>query len=264
MEPVKISDEVFTAPDPHLDGDGLRVWGSCGKVELHRCVFDFRKVPSEQQDEAVDCIKGARVYFDGCVFLGCKKAVLCGNGDYPEEDKKGFVHFEKCAFIRCGRRCPEVQDGVMAMMHCCWIHDWGVDSFDVRTFGARVSAGAILYVMDCLFSRAHGIGFKNTVIDIANQIGEHVNEHGVLHALFHPWQALKPGPLRCVDIGRGGKTRVAYWSNVLGNRHEYSGGKPDVLGVIQSIREACPDMTPYLGMPIDEYFVREVGRPWAK
>ena len=261
---VKISDEVFTAPDPHLDGDGLRVWGGNGKVELHRCVFDFRNVPAEEQDEAVDCIKGAHVYFDGCVFIGCKKAVLCGNGDYPLEDHSGQCTFSNCAFLGCGRRCPEVQDGVMAVMYKCWVHDWGVNHFDVRTFGARVSADATLYINDSLFTRSHGIGFKNFWTDVANQIGECVNESGVLYALLHPWQALKPGSLRAVDIGRSGRTRVAYWSNVLGSRHEYIGDKPDVLGVIQSIREACPDMTPFLGMPMDEYFVREVGRPWAR
>ena len=255
-------DLVITSPAPDLGGDGMQIWGSQGEVMLKRCVFDFRQVPADAQDEAVDCIKGARVYFDGCVFLGCKKAVLCGNGDFPEEDKKGFVHFEKCAFIRCGRRCPEAQDGVMAVMHNCWVHDWGVGSFDVRTFGARVSAGSILYVMDCLFSRAHGIGFKNSVIDIANQIGEHVNAHGILHAMFHPWQAMKPGAMRAVDLGKDGKARVAYWSNIRGVGR--SGGTPDVLNTLMAIKEACPDITPFLGMPLDEFFVSENGRPWKK
>lgn len=109
-----IREGLYTAPTFNLGGDCIQVWGSDGGTLIQDCIFDLSAVPLADQDEAIDCIKGAHVVIDRCVFIGCKKAILGGNGDYPAEDKSGLLFLKNCAFIRCGRRCPEVQDGVMS------------------------------------------------------------------------------------------------------------------------------------------------------
>ena len=122
-----IREGLYTVPTFNLGGDCIQVWGSDGGTLIQDCIFDLAGVPLADQDEAIDCIKGAHVVIERCVFIGCKKAILGGNGDYPAEDKaSGVLVLRKCAFIRCGRRCPEVQDGVLADMGNCWVHDWGV------------------------------------------------------------------------------------------------------------------------------------------
>ena len=267
-----IRDKVFTAPADGLGGDALQVWGKDGNVTIERCVFDFRGVPLDEQDEALDCIKGAHVRVRGCAFIGCKKAALNGNGDYPQEDRAcGEALYKDCVFIGCGRRCPEAQDGVAVRMEHCWIHNWGAGCFDVRTFGARVSSGASLTAMECLFSRSRGIGFRNAVVDIANQFGQTVNEYGLACALAHPLQAAKPGTRRPVDVGFGGHADVfSCWTNVPGLAFDYAmpmetaQARKDVYGILHEIKDACPDLTPYLKMPVDEYFVHECGEVWTK
>ena len=100
-----IKGKTYAAPTFGLGGDCVQVWGGDGDTLIRDCVFDLTAVPLEDQDEAIDCIKGARVSIQRCVFIGCKKAILGGNGDYPAEDQAGgLLTLRNCAFVRCGRR----------------------------------------------------------------------------------------------------------------------------------------------------------------
>lgn len=266
----RITGRIFTHPTEGLGGDGLQIWGKDGPTILEKCVFDFRCVPAEEQDEAVDCIQGAKVRFYGCIFSNCKKAVLCGNGDYPAEDKvSGEFYFKDCVFINCGRRCPEAQDGVDVRMDHCWVHNWGCNAFDVRTFGARVSNGASLTAMECLFTRSKGIGVKNFFTDIANQIGEYVNENGIMNAIAHPLRASRPGTRRAVDAGKDGNAFIfSSWTNLAGLESlyampmDYKQVRKDVYKIIREIDESCLKNAIWRESMF-ETFTREVGTPWS-
>lgn len=199
-----ISGKIFTSPSFGLGGDCIQVWGSDGGTLIQDCIFDLSAVPLADQDEAIDCIKGAHVVIERCVFIGCKKAILGGNGDYPAEDKaSGVLVLRKCAFIRCGRRCPEVQDGVLADMGHCWVHDWGVGSFDVRTFGAWAHNGAALNAWDCVFSRSHSLSRKDWIVDHLNHLGEAYNDDGI-RGIFSP-SSWVSGQERGLDYTGGGQ-----------------------------------------------------------
>ena len=182
MRPSRhISGEVFTSPSVGLGGDCVRLFGPDGDALIERCVFDLAAVPLDEQDEAIDLICGARATIRECVFLGCKKAILAGNGDWPDEDASyGIVSLHHCVFIGCGRRCPEVQDGVHASMSECWVHNWGAGCFDVRTFGAWAHRGATLTVKGSLFSRTRGLTRWHWAVDHANHLGEAVKDGSLL------------------------------------------------------------------------------------
>lgn len=199
-----ISGKIFTSPSFGLGGDCIQVWGSDGGTLIQDCIFDLAGVPLADQDEAIDCIKGARVTIERCVFVGCKKAILGGNGDYPAEDQAGgLLTLRNCAFVRCGRRCPEVQDGVLADMGHCWVHDWGVGSFDVRTFGAWAHNGAALNAWDCVFSRSHSLSRKDWIVDHLNHLGEAYNDDGI-RGIFSP-SSWVSGQERGLDYTGGGQ-----------------------------------------------------------
>lgn len=185
---VSIEDKLFTKPDTE-HGDGYQAIGRIDEhllYKFNRCVFDFRTVPLNKQDELVDMIFRSHATFNSCLFIGGIKAVLVGNGDHPSADAFAtYASFYNCAFINCGRRCPEVQDGAIANMSHCWIHNWGVDAFNVRAFGAWAHRGASLYIDNCIFTRTKGLGFKNYWIDKYKHIGQAVKQDGIA-ALFKP------------------------------------------------------------------------------
>ena len=199
-----ISGKIFTSPTFGLGGDCIQVFGSDGYTLIDGCIFDLTGVPLSGQDEAIDLIKGARADIRRCVFLGCKKAILAGNGDWPDEDAAGGrVSLSQCVFIGCGRRCPEVQDGVLADMGHCWVHDWGVGSFDVRTFGAWAHHRACLTATNCVFSRSHGLSRKDWIVDHLNHLGEAYNDGGI-RDIFSP-SSWVSGQERGLDYTGGGQ-----------------------------------------------------------
>ncbi len=185
--------------------DGLTVYGHNQPTVVSQRVFDFRGCRPADQDEVLSGVDGAEVHLSGVVILGGIKAILAGNGDHPGSD----VHYarwllEDCVIIGAGRRCPEAQDGTTVIMRRCWIHNWG-RAFDVRAFGAWAHRGARIIAEDCLFTQSgglFGLGLSNTVMDVANHIGQAVNDNG-LAALLRPRTYL-PGVCRGLTADTGG------------------------------------------------------------
>lgn len=258
MRPSRhISGEVFTSPSVGLGGDCVRVFGSDGYTSIDRCIFDLAGVPLSGQDEAIDLIKGARADIRHCVFIGCKKAVLAGNGDWQDEDASyGIVSLYHCVFIGCGRRCPEVQDGVHASMSECWVHDWGAGScFDVRTFGAWAHSGATLDVTGTLFSRARPLTRWHWLVDHANHLGEAVNDGSFLD-VFSATSWIS-GANRGLDY-TGGGLGTSSGCRFVGCR-QVGGAQQDVGSPSLAWLKDMPDTThTSLGMTLAEFAAQEL------
>lgn len=251
-----ISGEVFTSPSFDLGGDCVQVFGSDGYTLIDGCIFDLTGVPLSGQDEAVDLIKGARADIRHCVFIGCKKAVLAGNGDWPDEDAAGGrVSLSQCVFIGCGRRCPEAQDGVRAFMSECWVHNWGAGCFDVRTFGAWSHRGATLTVKDSLFSRTRGLTRWHWTVDHANHIGEAIND-GTLLDIFSSTSWIS-GADRGLDYSGGG-LGTSYGCRFIDCR-QVGGAQQDVGSPSLAWLKDMPDTThTSLGLSIAEFAALEL------
>lgn len=253
-----ISGEVFTSPSFDLGGDCVQVFGSDGYTLIDGCIFDLAGVPPADQDEAIDLIKGARADIRHCVFLNCKKAILAGNGDWPDEDASyGIVSLHHCVFIDCGRRCPEVQDGVRASMSECWVHNWGVgSSFDVRTFGAWAHRGAALDVKASVFTRTKNLSRWHWVADHANHIGEAVNDGSLLD--FFSATSWISGADRGLDYSGGG-LGTSYGCRFIDCR-QVGGAQQDVGSPSLAWLKDMPDTThTSLGMPLAEFAALELG-----
>lgn len=253
-----IEDKVFNAPT--IDGDCEQVWGDKDDKIFRRCIFDLRSIETKDQDELVDVIKGGHASFTGCVFLGGIKALLIGNGDHPIEDYgNAHVLLEDCAIIGCGRRCPEVQHGARADMRRVWVHNWG-DRFDVRAFGAWAHSGSVICAQHCLFTRSKGLGVVNAIKDLANHIGEAVNEYG-LTALLSPRTYLS-GTVRGLTADTGGiAIGTGCWRNSNSIRVDGCDtflDDDEVVKIVSMIEKSCPDMTPYLGSTLLHYFMTEI------
>lgn len=164
--------------------DALTLFGPEDTYELSFCFIDFRDL--DEQDECISLVRGARVYIHDCTILGGIKAILAGNGDHPEEDRKGELTMRRVIIDGCGRRCPEAQDGVTVIMEECWVSDWG-KPFDVRAFGAWAHKGGSITAKNCLFTRTSeskwALGFGTTIKDWFAHIGQAVNDYGI-SALF--------------------------------------------------------------------------------
>lgn len=251
-----IREGFYTAPTSNLGGDCIQAWGSDGGTLIQDCIFDLSAVPLADQDEAIDCIKGAHVVIDRCVFIGCKKAILGGNGDYPAEDQAGgHLTLRNCAFVRCGRRCPEVQDGVLADMRNCWVHDWGVGCFDVRTFGAWAHNGASLSVWDCVFSRSHSLSRRDWVVDHLNHLGEAYNDNGIRGIFSRPsWVSGQRRGLDFTGRGAGGSEGCQFVDCLQIGGAQPNEGRPSLDWL-----KALPDTThTSLGMTLWEYARKEL------
>lgn len=258
MRPSRhILGEVFTSPSVELGGDCVQVFGADGYTLIDGCIFDLAGVPPADQDEAIDLIKGARADIRRCVFLGCKKAILAGNGDWPDKDASyGIVSLYHCVFIDCGRRCPEVQDGVRASMAECWVHNWGVgSSFDVRTFGAWAHRGATLTVKKSLFSRTRGLTRWHWAVDHANHLGEAVND-GSLLDVFSATSWIS-GADRGLDY-TGGGLGTSSGCRFFGCQ-QVGGAQQDVGSPSLAWLGDMPDTThTSLGMPLPAFALQEL------
>ena len=243
--------------------DGLTVYGKDGSIEIIGRIFDFRDVPAADQDEVLSGVDGAVVRLRGCAILGGIKAILAGNSDHPCADvKTADWGMEDCVIIGAGRRCPEAQDGVSITMRRCWVHNWG-RTFDVRAFGAWAHRGAKIIAEDCIFTQSgglFGLGVSNTFTDIANHIGQAVNDNG-LRALLRTRTYL-PGVCRGLTADTGG---LALATRCYRNRRwiqlDGCNNYIDIVAarrIVECIEMACQDMTPYLGMGLSDYFDDEV------
>lgn len=81
-----IEDQYITAPIS-AGGDGITVYGSDGPVVIiRRCVVDLGSWPLERLDEGLSGVDGARAVVRETRVSRVGKAILWGNGDYPETD----------------------------------------------------------------------------------------------------------------------------------------------------------------------------------
>ena len=163
---------------------GIEVYGPghekavAKKTIIRNCIIDFSNIPHENQDEAIAGIYGAQVTIEDTVIIGSIKAMLCGNGDYPDVDReRGQWNLNRVLFLGCGRRCPEAQDGVHLTMTNCIIENWG-EAFDVRAFGTWAHSGASIVAKDCLFAQKHNLmpSIGKFFLDIGNHFGEAWND----------------------------------------------------------------------------------------
>ena len=177
---------------PNESGDGIVVWGSehlDKNIIVENCTVDFSDIPSNQLDENISFIKGARVSVENCVFTNGIKLALCGNGDYPKEDKKAEIHFKNCLFKDFGRRGPEAQDGACVFLDNCVIWNWGIESrFDVRSFAGWAHSGARIFMNNCVFvqDKFFQCSLKNMIVDLANHIGNDINDKCLSYKSFIP------------------------------------------------------------------------------
>lgn len=231
--------------------DGIQVVDPDTEAFIEDCIFDFRNIPTKMQDEVISSVNGPRVHVKRCVILGGIKALLCGNGDHPEQDAATCQwDFEDCIIIGSGRRCPEAQHGTRITMERCWIHDWGL-AFDVRAFGAWAHSGGSIYAKQCLFTRSNlSIGFINLIKDRWHHFWQSLADNGI-KALIRKqtyisgiWRGLTSDDTGIVFA------QNCYKSNsriVISNCNTFL-DDIDATLLIKSIIKSCPDTTERLGL----------------
>ena len=256
--PTEYRGGVCTGPTTP-EGDGIVASGPGHVTIISDKVFDWRDVPTSQQDEVISGVDGANVRLQRCVILGGIKAILAGNGDHPGNDMRfGHWEMEDCVIMGAGRRCPEAQDGTTVTMRRCWVHDWG-STFAVRSFGAWAHRGGKIIAEDCLFTQSSGLlgfGLLNTFIDLANHVGQSVNDYG-LGALFRP-RTYMPGICRALTADTGGQViatrcyRNRRWISIDGCDPLI--GRDKARAIVAHIETACADMRPFLGTTLTDFF----------
>ena len=196
----------LTITQPDACGDGLVL--NSGHWTVSNCVVDFSACPLEGLDECLSTVNHAEASVTESVFQGSSKGVLLGNGDYPDTDPGAQVSMEYCTMQDCGRRMPEAQDGVEVTLRNCTIRNWGIkDRFDVRCFGAWAHHGASITAIECRFEQRSfwQTGFLNFFRDIANHIGQAVNDRGVFGLT---WKDFIPGVCRGLIATDGGSVKA--------------------------------------------------------
>lgn len=254
-----ITGNVYTAADINGHGDLVTCLGTetAKTWNYKNCVFDLRGTPLDQQDEMFSVVQGAHASLENCVFLGGKKAILCGSGD--SGDWGGSLTMKNCVVIGCGRRMPEAQQGYTVTMNGCWLHNWGIEeTFDVRTFAVWVHDSATADVTGCVFTRNTGLG-GNSDKDIAEWIGWYTNEFGALQALGKERYGVS-GSLRAIErIGGGSFTASNNYRNqsdfVAGGDTCWSMNAEGARAQIEVLNRVCPDMAPYLGKSLLQYWI---------
>ncbi|WP_297849501.1 hypothetical protein [uncultured Desulfovibrio sp.] len=203
-----IEDQYITAPIS-AGGDGITVYGSDGPVVIiRRCVVDLGSWPLERLDEGLSGVDGARAVVRETRVSRVGKAILWGNGDYPETDPGAELVLEDCIVRDIGRRAPEAQDGVRVLMRRCVIRNWGVRSrFTVRAFAAWAHDGASIRAEDCVFwqDRFLQAGLRGLAVDLANWIGWAWNRRD-----RNPLHWLLPGVCRGLTASQSGTVSAAH------------------------------------------------------
>lgn len=184
----ELKNKVITSPgslDGFNDDDGLGIFGE-GEWYVHDCVISLANVPLDKKDEALAFTRGASGIVERCRISGAGKLILCGGGDaeYKPVEQGKCVTFYNCVFEHFGRRGPEVQCGMRVVLQDCIIRMWGEPSeFTVRSFGAWAHDDGAIVAESCLFLNEPRGSFMQRVTDIANHIGQAVNDEG-LGAIF--------------------------------------------------------------------------------
>lgn len=149
---------------------------------------------------------------------------------------------------------------ILAGLAVVWarIHNWG-GAFDVRGFGGWAHRGGKIIAEDCLFTQSSGLlgfGLLNTFIDLANHVGQSVNDYG-LGALFRPRTYL-PGICRALTADTGGQViatrcyRNRRWIFIDGCDPLI--GRDKARAIVAHIEAACADMRPFLGTTLTDFF----------
>lgn len=120
-----IEEQYITAPLSR-GGDGITVYGSDGPVIIRNCTVDLGRCPLDKLDEGISGVDGARAVIRRTRVTRVGKAILWGNGDYPDTDPDAELVLEDCIIRDFGRRAPEAQDGVRVIMRRCVIRNWGI------------------------------------------------------------------------------------------------------------------------------------------
>lgn len=197
-----IEEQYITAPVSR-GGDGITVYGSDGPVVIRNCTVDLGRWPLDKLDEGISGVDGARAVIRRTRVTRVGKAILWGNGDYPDTDPDAELVLEDCIIRDVGRRAPEAQDGVRVIMRRCVIRNWGIGSrFTVRSFGAWAHDGASIRAEDCVFWQDSfwQSGLWGFVVDLANWIGWcwQRRDWNLLHWFL-------PGVCRGLTASQGGK-----------------------------------------------------------
>lgn len=175
--------------DPDEGGDGLKVFGDDNPNTVEDCRISFKGCDIKKLDENISFINGCMCTVKNCTFENGIKLALCGNGDYPNNDKFGKIIFENCTFKNFGRRGIEAQDGITVILKNCTISNWGVkEFFDVRSFATWAHSRAKVKLYECHFEQTSFFqsGFINFFIDLANHIGNDINDHCLSLKSFIP------------------------------------------------------------------------------
>ena len=216
-----IEDVYITAPVSR-GGDGITVYGSDGPVIIRNCTVDMGRWPLDKLDEGISGVDGARAVIRRTRVTRVGKAILWGNGDYPDTDPDAELVLEDCIIRDVGRRAPEAQDGVRVIMRRCVIRNWGIGSrFTVRSFGAWAHDGASIRAEDCVFwqDRFWQSGLRGFVVDLANWIGWCFNRRD-----WNPLHWLLPGVCRGLTASQKGKVSASrcwanrWWIRLQGHR----------------------------------------------
>lgn len=216
-----IEEQYITAPLSR-GGDGITVYGSDGPVIIRNCTVDMGRWPLDKLDEGISGVDGARAVIRRTRVTRVGKAILWGNGDYPDTDPDAKLVLEDCIIRDVGRRAPEAQDGVRVIMRRCVIRNWGIGSrFTVRSFGAWAHDGASIRAEDCVFwqDRFWQSGLRGFVVDLANWIGWCFNRRD-----WNPLRWLLPGVCRGLTASQKGKVSASrcwanrWWIRLQGHR----------------------------------------------
>ena len=117
-------------------------------------IIDLSACSLDEIDEAVGVTWGSSARFERCLIRGAGKLILCGCGDkekVPLEEGKRVI-FIDCVFEEGGRRFPEVQDGMRAILCGCLIRNWASsERFDTRSFGAWAHKNGRVDAINCIF-----------------------------------------------------------------------------------------------------------------
>ena len=196
------------------------------------CIFDTEHLDIDDFDETFSVTWGASAVVDHCMIRGGGKLCLIGSGDenppYQEKGKK--VVFNHCFFACAGRRCPEVQSGMIVELNNCVISGWGdPDRWSVRAFGAWAHHGGEIHAKDCVFIPYGGsIPPILRIKDKLHWIGQTINYDGI-RALFSA-STYKSGWKRALWASNGGKVTAEHcffsagsWTNADENYDPMSG-----------------------------------------
>lgn len=236
-----ISGKIITCPDSNGDGICVKPNPDGHVITIDSSIVDFTGIESESLDENLSFVCGSKAIVKNSVFTNGIKLVLCGNGDYPKEDRNMYVEFDHCVFKDFGRRGPEAQDGATVILNKCVIWSWGIrDRFDIRSFAGWAHTDAKIIMNNCVLIQDHftQCGWSNILVDIGNHIGNDFNEGSL------SLRSLIPGIMRGLYASTGGTVEFYnsyknWWIYVQGEKPFSTGDKHHARKIIRETFKRC-------------------------